>query len=224
MSSRFQTTSSGQASSQSIAKAASNMVLRGSHQSLGLDQTLGSNMKGIEALPQPGFVSARESIGPGQPAQDQNHKYSTGTSNHAMQSYKAYDPRNAGPMIAPSERPDSRAPSMSSLADQNAQLTKKLKALRTEHDEPRNALEKMLSELLKTESSLEEKEAEISKQSVELVTLREDVARLSAELKDKTPQFSKMEQLFKKREAANSAKKDGEIRALQEEVDRLSTV
>jgi chromosome segregation ATPase len=140
-----------------------------------------------------------------QPAPVQGAQHSPHNSYQTTQSYKAYDPRSAVPATAISQRQDSRSPRMSEsprmsdLAHQNAELTEQVKDLRVECDRRTTAVEDMLTAVLDAEGLLAEKEAE--------------VVRLSAELDQKTSQFSKTEELFKNRQINN----------LQEEAHRLST-
>jgi hypothetical protein len=189
------------------------MVRREAFRSLGRDQTSSSSIKEPIASPQPELTIAQAT----------NSLHNTHTSNHAAQSYAAYDPRIAEPSISMREMPASTSPNMHNLAEPTSQqLRTKLKTLRIERDETRDGLEKCLSELIATQASLEEKEAEIAKQSIELLTLRDEIARLSTELKEKTLQFSKMEQLSKKREGQALENIDREIRALREEMDNVS--
>jgi len=143
-----------------------------------------------------------------QPAPIQGPQYSPNSSYQTTQPYKAYDPRSTVPAMAISQRQESRSPK-SDLAHQNAELTEQVKELRVECDRRTTAVEDMLTAVLDAEGLLAEKEAE--------------VVRLSAELDQETPQFSKMEEMFKKRQAEALADKDRKINTLQEEVHRLST-
>jgi hypothetical protein len=178
------------------------MVSRSTPQTFGRDQTSSMQARESDTSPQPDLIL--------QPDQTRDTKYNANGSSQTTQSYMAYDPRSAVPAMTFRQRPDNRSSTTSGPADQNAELMEKLKALRIECDRKTTALDEMVSEIVENEGLLAEKEAE--------------VARLSAELKQKTPQFSKMEELFKKREAEALEEKDRKIKTLQEEVNRLLTL
>lgn len=215
MSSTFSAGPLGPASSQNFSKSASNMASKSTPQTLGWDQTSGLQANNPHVKHPPPLPPRENGISPQlglmmqmQPAQIRDTKYNTNDSYQAPQSYKAYDPRSAVPATTTSQRPDNRSP-MSNLADQNAELMEQLRAMHIECDRKTTAVDGMVTEILEIESLLAEKEAEI--------------ARLSAELEQKTPQFSKMEGLFKKRQAEALEEKERKIMTLQEEVTRLST-
>lgn len=154
-----------------------------------------------DTSPQPAFMVQVPSAGV-RDTKFNNNSYQT------TQSYQAYDPRNAVPTTATSRRPVTTRPS-SDLAAENAELTEQLRAMRIECDEKTTAVDNMVTAIVESESLLAEKE--------------EEIARLSAELEQKTPKFSKMEELFNKRQAEALKEKERKITALQEEVNRLST-
>lgn len=110
---------------------------------------------------------------------------------------------------------------MDELADENTRLRNELQALRNERVAVPD-VDEMLSDLIATQKELEEKKGDLTKKECELLALRLDVVRLSTELDEKGPQFTKMENLFKQRYKKAMENKKAELMDLQQKVDRLS--
>lgn len=110
---------------------------------------------------------------------------------------------------------------MDELADENARLRNELKALWNERVIVPD-VDEMLSDLIKTQKELEEKKEDLTRKESELLALRRDVDRLSTELDEKNPQFTKMENLFKQRYKKIMENKETELLKLRQQVNRLS--
>lgn len=215
MSAQFKNSNADYAGGRSSLGAHSNMTIRDSENSV-----LGA----VHGNPQSSAAVIRERSAP-------KFQTQTGTTSANQTEIQDPAPQILGFAIASNEEKAQTTASparlehsrrkMDELADENTRLRNELKALRSE----RVALpdvDEMLSDLITTQKELEEKKSELTRKESELLALRRDVDRLSTELDEKSPQFTKMENLFKQQYKKAMENKEIELMDLQQKVNRLS--
>jgi hypothetical protein len=224
MSAQFKKSNADHAGGRSSLGAHSNMTIRDSERSSTQGQEQNSVLGAFHGSPQSSAAVVRERNAP---------RFQTQTGTTSVNQTESQDPalqmsrfaiasneEKAQTTASPAKLEHSRR-KMDELADENARLRNELKALQNERATVPD-VDEMLSDLITTQKELEEKKDELMRKESELLALRREVDRLSTELDGKTPQFTKMENLFKQRYKMAMENKETELLDLQQKVNRLS--
>lgn len=224
MSAQFKNSNADYAGGRSSLGAHSNMTIRDSERSSTQGREQNSVLGAVHGNTQPSAAVVRERSAP-------KFQTQTGTTSVNQTDIQDPAPQILGFAIASNEEKAQTTASsarlkhsrrkMDELADENTRLRNELKALRNERLAVPD-VDEMLSDLITTQKELEEKESELTRKESELLALRRDVDRLSTGLDEKSPQFTRMENLFKQRYKKAMENKEIELMDLQPKVNRLS--